>query len=200
MSAIGIYQPGGSLVHRLPAGVKLLLLVAAGAAAFLVDTLPVLGAAVAGVLLLHGVAGHGPRVVWAQLRPVLLVVLVFGLVHGVLNGWRPATLVVGTILVLVMLAGLVSTTTRTTALVEAVVAVLRPLRRLGVDPDRVGLLLGLSVRAVPVVAGLAGEVREAQRARGVRADVRTFGAPFLIRSLRHADALGEALRARGVDD
>jgi biotin transport system permease protein len=200
VSAVGVYCPGESAVHRLPAGAKLLLLVAAGAAAFLVDTLPVLGGAVGVVLLLHVTAGHGPRVVWSLVRPVFLVVAAFGVVHGLLNGWYSAVLVVGTILVLVLLAGLVSTTTRTTALVEAVVAVLRPLRPIGVDPDRVGLLLGLSVRAVPVVAGLAGEVRDAQRARGARADVRSFGAPFLIRSLRHADALGEALRARGVDD
>lgn len=187
-------------MHRAPAGLKLLLLVVAGAAAFLVDGLLVLGGAAVGVLALYVLAGLGPRLLWLQLRPVLWLVLGFGLLHGVLNGWRPAILVVGTIIVLVLLAGLVSTTTRTTALVDALVSVLRPLRRLGVDPDRVALVLGLSVRAVPVVAGIAGEVRDAQRARGVRVDVRTFGAPFLIRSLRHADALSDALRARGVDD
>jgi biotin transport system permease protein len=200
VSSIGVYRPGQSVVHRAPAGLKLLLLVAAGAAAFLVDGLPVLGAAALGVLGLYVLAGLGPRVVWSQLRPLVWLVLGFGALHGLLNGWRPAVLVVGTIVVLVLMAGLVSTTTRTTALVDAMVSVLRPLRPLGVDPDRVALVLGLSVRAVPVVAGIAGEVRDAQRARGVRADVRTFGAPFLIRSLRHADALGDALRARGVDD
>jgi biotin transport system permease protein len=200
MSTIGVYSPGGSVVHRAPAGLKLLLLVAAGAAAFMVDTLVVLAACLVGALLLHAVAGLGPRTVWSQVRPVLWLLLAFGVLHAVLNGWQAAVMVCGTIVVLVLLAGLVSSTTRTTALVDAIVAVLRPLRRVGVDPDRVGLLLGLSVRAVPVVAGLAAEVRDAQRARGVRADVRTFGAPFLIRSLRHADALGEALRARGVDD
>jgi biotin transport system permease protein len=47
----------------------------------------------------------------------------------------------------------VSATTRTTALVDALVALLRPLRPLGVDPDRVALLLALSVRAVPVPSG-----------------------------------------------
>lgn len=200
MSALGVYQPGRSLLHRAPAGLKLVLLVAAGAAAFLVDSLPVLAAAAAAVLLLHWLAGLGLRVVRSSLGPVLWMVLAVGALHAVLNGWRSAVLVVGTIVLLVLLAGLVSSTTRTTALVEAAVSALRPLRRLGVDADRVALLLGLSVRAVPVVLGIAAEVRDAQRARGVRADVRTFGAPFLIRSLRHADELGEALRARGVDD
>jgi biotin transport system permease protein len=200
LSAIGVYQPGMSVVHRAPAGLKLLLLVLVGAATFMVGNLHTLGAALLAVLLLYALAGLGPRVVWRQLRPLVWLVVAFGVFHALLNGWLAALLVVGTILVLVLLAGLVSTTTRTTALVDSIVGALRPLRRVGVDPERIGLLLALSVRAVPVVAGLAGEVRDAQRARGVRADVRTFGAPFLIRSLRHADALSEALRARGVDD
>lgn len=200
MSGLGVYLPRRSLVHRAPAGLKLVLLAAAGAAVFLVDSLPVLAGAAAVVLLLHGAAGLAPRVVWTQLRPLLWVVLAVGVLHAALNGWRAAVLVVGTIVVLVLLAGLVSTTTRTTALVDAMVVVLRPLRCLGVDADRVAMLLAMSVRAVPVVAGIAGEVRDAQRARGARADVRTFGAPFLIRSLRHADGLSDALRARGVDD
>jgi biotin transport system permease protein len=200
VSTLGVYRPGSSWVHRATAGSKLLLLVVAGATVFLVDSLLALAVAAVAVALLYLLAGLAPRVVWSQLRPVVWLVLALGTLHAVLNGWRAAVLVAGTILVLVLLAGLVSMTTRTTALVDAMVAVLRPLRRLGVDADRVALLLGMSVRAVPVVAGIAAEVRDAQRARGSRAGVRTFGAPFLIRSLRHADALGEALRARGVDD
>jgi len=53
---------------------------------------------------------------------------------------------------------------------------------------------------VPVVVGLAEEVREAQLARGLGMSPRAFAVPLVVRSLRHADALGEALAARGVDD
>jgi biotin transport system permease protein len=69
-----------------------------------------------------------------------------------------------------------------------------------VDADRVGLLLALSIRSVPVVAALAAEVRDAQRARGLTSSVRAFAVPLIVRALRHADQLGEALAARGVDD
>jgi biotin transport system permease protein len=74
------------------------------------------------------------------------------------------------------------------------------LRRVGVDPERIGLLLALGVRCVPVVVGLAEQVRDAQRARGLGASPRAFAVPLIVRSLRHADALGEALVARGVED
>jgi len=108
--------------------------------------------------------------------------------------------VVGVIATLVLLAGLVTLTTRTTDLVDAVVTACRPLRVLRVDPERVGLVIALGVRCVPVVVGLAEEVRDAQRARGLAASPRAFAVPLIVRSLRHADALGEALVARGVDD
>ena len=74
------------------------------------------------------------------------------------------------------------------------------LTRIGLDPERIGLLIALSIRAVPVVAGLATEVRDAQRARGLETDLRAFAVPLIIRSLRHADTVAEALVARGVED
>ena len=75
--------------------------------------------------------------------------------------------VVGVLALLVLLAALVTLTTRTTDLVDALVAACRPLRLLGVDPERVGLMLALGIRCVPVVVGLAEDVRDAQRARGL---------------------------------
>ena len=115
-------------------------------------------------------------------------------------GWERAVVVVGVVGALVLLAGLVTLTTRTQDLLDVVVGVVRPLRRVGVDPERVGLLMALAIRSVPVVLGLAEEVRDAQRARGVRPSARAYAAPLIIRAVRHADDLGEALVARGVDD
>ena len=117
-----------------------------------------------------------------------------------LGGPATASRVAGGLLVAVAAAALVTLTTRTEALLDALVGVLRPLRPLGVDPDRVGLVLALAVRSVPVLAGLAAEVREARAARGAERSLRAFAVPFVIRALRHADRLGEALAARGVDD
>ena len=62
------------------------------------------------------------------------------------------------------------------------------------------LVLALAVRSVPVLVGLAADVRQARAARGAERSVRAFAVPFVIRALRHADRLGEALAARGVDD
>ena len=99
-----------------------------------------------------------------------------------------------------LLATLISLTTPTSEIVQALVVLVRPLRRFGIDPDRVGLLLALGIRAVPQVVDLARTIRDAQRARGLTADPRAFAVPLIVRSLRQADLLSDALRSRGIDD
>ena len=68
------------------------------------------------------------------------------------------------------------------------------------DPDRVALVLALTVRAVPVLAGTYAQARDARRARGLERSPRALLVPLVLRTMRHADQLGEALAARGVDD
>ena len=199
-STLGLYRPGSSPVHRLRPGLKLTLLVLAGAGSVFVDEPWQVGVCLLVVGAGYAVAGFSPKVLLQQARPLLWILLLVGGFHLVVNGWHRAVVVTGVILALVLLAGLVTLTSRTTALVDALVTVLRPLRRTGLDPDRIALLLALGIRSVFVVAQIAEEVRDAQRARGLTASPRAYAVPLIIRSLRHADALGEALVARGVDD
>lgn len=200
MTSLGLYVPGGSPLHRMRAGAKLLLMVLAGAASILLDRPWQVALAVVLALGCYLVAGLPLSLALRQVRPLLWVVGVVALFHLVVDGWESAVVFAGVIVLLVLLASLVTLTTRTTDMVDAVVHALRPLRRLGVQPERVGLLMALGIRSVPVVVGLAEEVRDAQRARGLSTSARAFAVPLIVRSLRHADALGDALVARGVDD
>ena len=200
MSTLGLYVPGTSPVHRTPAGAKLLLMLAAGAGSVLLDHAWQVGVAVLVALAGYLVARLPLRMALQQVRPLLWVVGLVAVFHLVVNGWERAVVFAGVIVTLVLLAALVTLTTRTTEMVDAIVRGAKPLRRVGVQPERVGLLLALGIRSVPVVVGLAEEVRDAQRARGLTASPRAFAVPLIVRSLRHADALGDALVARGVDD
>lgn len=196
----GLYRPGRSPLHRAPAGAKLVLLVAAGVASVFVREPVAATCSLVLVLALYLVAGLGPRVIWSQLRPLLLLVLVLGGFQVLVDGPGRAVTVVGVLLALILLATLVTLTTRTVELIDVVVRTLGPLRRVGLDPERIGLALALGVRSVPVILALAQQVREAQLARGLGASPRAFAVPLVVRSLRHADALAEALAARGMDD
>ncbi|MEP7091666.1 MAG: energy-coupling factor transporter transmembrane protein EcfT [Nocardioidaceae bacterium] len=200
MNPLGLYLPGSSVVHRLPAGVKLLTMVAAGVSSVFLRRPWQVAVALGIVLVMYAAAGLSLRVLGRQLRPLVWLGGLTALFHVIVNGWERAFVVVGVLAVLLLLAALVTLTTRTTDLVDAVVRGCRPLQVVRVDPERVGLMIALGIRCVPVVIGLADEVRDAQRARGLTASPRAFAVPLIVRSLRHADALGEALMARGIDD
>ncbi len=200
MSGLGTYSPGDSLLHRLPAGAKLLLLVAAALATHWLDRPWRVAVALLLTGVLYAAARIPPALLVAQVRPLWWLAVVLGAFQWWANGWRTAADVVGVLALLVLLAALVTLTTRTTAMVDTVVRLCRPLRHVGVEPERIGLLLALGIRSVPVMIGLARQVREAQLARGLGTSPTAFAVPLVVRSLRHADALGEALAARGVDD
>lgn len=201
MSAlVGLYRPGASVLHRLPAGVKLSALLVAGACSVLVRTPTQTATAVACVLLGYA-AGRVPiRVVLESLRPLLWVAVPLGLFQVLVVGWPRALVIVGVIVALVLLANLVTLTTRTSDLVDVVVRLSRRFSFLGVNPERVGLMLNLAIRGVPLVVELAAQVREAQHARGQGLSPRAFAVPLIVGALRRADELGDALAARGFDD
>ncbi|MEV1177289.1 energy-coupling factor transporter transmembrane protein EcfT [Nonomuraea sp. NPDC049784] len=196
----GAFVPGDSPLHRLPPGVKLAgLALACTALVLLRSPLSLAGAAVV-VAGLYALSGVGVAAAWAQVKPVRwFAVMLFGMQWAVvdLQGAMSATL---RVVLAVALAGLVTLTTRVSAMMSTLERCLAPARFVGLDPFRLSLLLSLTVRSVPVVAGLATRVREAQRARGVERSLRAFAVPLVVSSLRHADALGEALSARGLDD
>ncbi|MEV0545447.1 energy-coupling factor transporter transmembrane component T family protein [Nocardia salmonicida] len=198
---IGLYCPGDSLLHRLPAGVKLALLLVSILAmtVFVRGPLGVL-VAVAVVVGLFALARVSWRVAFAQVRPVLWMTAIIGVFQLLTTSPQRAVVVCGVLLVSVALAALVTVTTRVTAMLDALTRALGPLRRFGVNPERVSLLLALAIRCVPLLAQIVHDVGEARRARGVSWSATALVTPVLVRALRTADAMGEALAARGVDD
>ncbi len=198
--AVPLFLPGTSVVHRIGAGAKLLILLATGVALTVWRSPWQVGLAFALVLSAYAVARLPIRTLVRQLVGLAWIALPLLAFQWIFASWQTGVGVVGSFVSMVLLAGLVTLTTRTTAMVDVVVRMSGWLRRFGVDPERVGLMLALGIRSVHVVIGLAEEVREAQHARGLRASPRAFAVPLIVRSLRHADRLGEALTARGVDD
>ncbi|MFE4463598.1 energy-coupling factor transporter transmembrane component T family protein [Oerskovia sp. NPDC056781] len=196
----GAYVVGRSLLHRAPAGLKLAALMVCSLALLLVRDAVGVGLAALAVAGLYALAGLGARAAWGQVRPLRVFLPVVFALQWWLMDLTSAAVLSTRLLVLVALAGLVTCTTRVTDLLVAIERGLSPLGLVGVDVERVALVLALALRSVPVVSDLAGRVRDAQRARGHERDVRAFAVPLVVGAMRQADALGEALRARGFDD
>lgn len=187
-----LYRAGNSPIHRLPVWLKLLLL---GFSVWAINAFGkglVQALVVAGiVVLLYLMAGLSVKEIAIQfwrLKWFLLLILLPQLYFaGIGNGSFNAVVVIATIL----LASLISLTTKTSEIVSLIQRITKS--------ESIALLFGLSINAVPLVTGLANQVMETTRARGVRANpVRQLVTLFVV-ALRIADEFGEALAARGVE-
>ncbi|GHP19416.1 cobalt ABC transporter permease [Rhodococcus sp. NKCM2511] len=198
---IGLYRPGDSLLHRMSPGSKLLALTVAILATVIFARTPLeVGVVAVVVAVLFAVARIPAKVALAQLRPVLWMLLIIGVFQVIITTWQRAVVVCGVLIVSVALAALVTLTTRVTDMLDTVTRALGPVRRFGVDPDRIGLLLALAIRCIPLLASIVQEVSQARKARGLQWSMTALATPVLVRALRTADAMGDALVARGVDD
>lgn len=209
MSGLGLYRPGATVLHRAGAGGKLLALLAAGVLAGVAGALT--GApqlALSGALALAGaIAWLVARLPVSLLRPALAPFGVLLVALAAVQWWsRGPEAAAGTaarLVGLLLLAVMVSATTRVSAILDAVIAALGPLRRLGVPTERIGLAVALAIRAIPVLAGGMRRAREARIARQAPGGLRGLpglAVPTVVSAMRTADAMGDALVARGGPD
>lgn len=200
MNPLGLYEPGTSIVHRAPAGWKFLALLVFAVVIFVLNSPLALALAALAVAVAYVVARIPLRRCWQISRLLIPLLAVVFLLQWWMLGLDNAAVVCLRLLTALGVANLFTLTTRVDDLVSAVERGLRPTRRLGVRPEWVGLLVGLTLQAVAALSTIATQVREAQRARNADRSISAFAVPFLVRTLRHADDLGEALAARGVGD
>jgi biotin transport system permease protein len=202
---LALYVPRASPVHRTPAGWKLLALAGLSVLVFAVPTLPVVtGALIAVVTVGLVVAGLPPAALGRQARAVLWWLVALFVLHSVLTDVLTGTLTVLRLLTLVLAAAVVTATTRVTAMVAVVERICCPLEWVGVRPARIGLVIAMALRFIPLISERADRIREAQAARGgsVRGlrGLTTTVVPLLVQVLQLAHTVSEALDARGADD
>jgi biotin transport system permease protein len=202
---LALYVPQGSPVHRTPAGWKLAALTGLSMLVFLVPTLPVVVGALAGVLVLGlGVARLPLAVLGRQARAVLWWLVALFVLHALVTDVLTGAVTALRLLTLVLAAAVVTATTRVTEMVAVVERVCGPLRWVGVRPARIGLVISMALRFLPLISERADRIREAQAARGgstrgVRG-LTTTVVPLLVQVLQLAHTVSEALDARGADD
>jgi biotin transport system permease protein len=196
---LGLYIERNSAIHALAPGVKMLVLALSAVALIAVDDWRVLGAILAAVLALFAVARLPAREVAAQLRPVLFLGLFFFVIHWLLVSWQSGLVTVLRFTILVSLAVLITLTTRISDMVDALESGLRPRRVLGVNPAKVSLMISLAIRFVPLLIDLVREIQAAQRSRGLERSVTAVAVPLIVKTLRMASVLTDAIDARGYD-
>ena len=196
---LGLYIDRNSAIHALAPGVKMLVLALSALVLIAVNDWRVLAAVLAAVLSLFAVAHLPAREVAAQLRPVLFLGLFFFAIHALLVSWQSGLVTVLRFTILVSLAVVITLTTRVSDMVDALEAALRPLRFIGVSPAKISLMISLAIRFVPLLVDLVREIRAAQQARGLERSIVAVAVPLIVKTLRMASVLTDAIEARGYD-
>ena len=185
---LGVYVPGTTIIHRLNPSIKFVsLIVFIIASTIWAHTLTHAGICLAAPLLLLAVAKIPPKIAWGQLWPPLPFLLFLGAFNWWQQGWEKALVVT---LVIMSSIGMAAVLTLTTTVAEMLEALEKAL----------SLALSLTIRLIPLQFATVGEVLDARKARGADFSITAFGAPVMIRSIRRARVIGDALLARGVGD
>lgn len=194
---ISLYFPGHSRLHRLPAGIKL-----SGLAVISIGLYPIqsplwLLPAVLLVIFAYHSLGTGGLARMLIIKPLLpLFVLIFAVQWWTQN-LASALVLLQRMLVLILLANLITLTTRMDAMMDAVLPLLSPLRWLGIRTERIAFAVALLVRFVPVLMAVMLNLLEAWKARGGGRAVWQLAIPMMINAIRLSDHVAEALAARG---
>ncbi len=192
-----LYATPETFFHRLPAGFKLSSLAVAGAGLYFVSSVTATLLMLAVALLCYRLAG---RAVWrrlSDLRSLAILIAALLFLQGWLVGWTAAVIIVSRMATLILLANLVTLTTRLDDMTTAIMPVLRPLRVVGLPPERLSFAMALVIRFVPVLVALAARLQEAWQSRGGGRARWPLAVPLLVNALRMSDQVAEAVAARG---
>lgn len=204
-SPLGAYVARASWLHSAPAGAKLIglfvLAIAVVAVSDAWSTAVFLAIATASAVI----AGlRGPDF-WRVARGFALI----GLPLFAFQWWQLGIVrafeTVGDLLTLILAASAVTASTRVEDMLDTISRALRPVARLwgdqtGLTSDRVALVFAMVIRTIPLLMEIAGETRQAARARGIERSPRARVVPLVLRTVAHAQATGDALTARGLAD
>ncbi|MTD91331.1 MULTISPECIES: energy-coupling factor transporter transmembrane protein EcfT [Corynebacterium] len=198
---LGYYVDADTIIHRIPAAVKFLVLIGFILVTSLaVHTLPWAAASLFLPLVLFPVARIPFRVALGQLVPPLYLLVALAAFQWWQKDLLSAAIMFLTIYAAISAAVLLTLTTKVSEMMDSLDRALAPLGRLGVPVENITLAMSLTIRLLPLMLGTVVEVLDARKARGATASLTAFGTPVIIRSIRRARAMGEALQARGVGD
>ncbi len=196
------YLSATSLLHRLPAGVKLAALAGLSLLILPADDPRLLGGALVLALCVYAALGRRALRRLMLLRPLLPLLVIMFALQAWAGEWTRAGYAAGLasalrILLMVLLADLVTLSTPLQAMMDTLERLLTPLARFGASPRKLALAVALVLRFVPVLMASWHARQEAWRARSTRRPSLALLPGFLAETLRLADQVADALDARG---
>ena len=218
MNPIG-YRCGSTPLHRLDARFKFLLLILLSLSILSAGLLH-LAVLIGALFIVLARLGMSIQSIRTALRPLFLLLLLVFAARALTTPGQPllqtqwmsvsrqgvaaGAVITARMLLVVLLGWTLVVTTRPAEIKAAVEWFLKPFP--GIPRARIGTMLGLLLRLIPLLTAQVGETMDAQRARGVENRknpiyrLRWFATPFLRRCLVCVDHLSMAMEARCYRD
>lgn len=221
-STIGQYFPGNSLLHKMDARMKIVLMMLLMVSIFICKNYLSMGIVAALTLLIVLVSKIKLKIVFKGIKPILVIVLfttILNLFYGtgdVLVQIGKATITKGGLvtaifmslrIILLVIQGLMLTyTTTPTSLTDAIESLLKPLRLFKLDTHSFAMTMTIALRFIPTLSEEVEKIMAAQKSRG--ADVESGGIikrakavvpviiPLFVSSFRRANDLADAMECR----
>lgn len=196
---LSLYYPADSFIHRTPTWLKLVFLALGSVALFFLPN-SYWSVLVVAVPLLGYLAARIPlRLMGTDVLRMALLLVFLLITQLIFNEPHVAATVIARLTTIILAAQLFTRTTRIKHLIATVERLTSPLQPVGVNPYKVALAVALMLSALGQIMGFIRQVRDAQRARGVRLAPWSWVVPVLVLSLKHADDVADALTVRGLD-
>ena len=219
---LGQYFPGNSLLHRMDARVKIVLLFFYIVGIFLFDNNWCYLMNTMLALVLVGVSRISPRVVLKAIKPlwwillltfiiqlfsvpgeVLMKIWIFDLTY---EGLEKGFFISLRLILLIGVSSLLMFTTSPLMLTDALEALFKPLKKVGFPAHELAMMMTIALRFIPTLMEETDKIMKAQKSRGSDIGEGNLSAkaksmipilvPLFISAFRRADELAMAMEAR----
>ena len=219
---LGQYFPGNSLLHRMDARVKIVLLFFYIVGIFLFDNNWCYLMNTMLALVLVGVSRISPRVVLKAIKPlwwillltfiiqlfsvpgeVLMKIWIFDLTY---EGLEKGFFISLRLILLIGVSSLLMFTTSPLMLTDALEALFKPLKKVGFPAHELAMMMTIALRFIPTLMEETDKIMKAQKSRGSHIGEGNLIAkaksmipilvPLFISAFRRADELAMAMEAR----
>lgn len=190
---------GTSWIHRRSAGFKLSTMFIVSLLLFYVPSLLItliFFAITVGLYWLAGFAFYKPIL---QFKSIIWLLLALYILQMLNTNWINAAFIVFRLGTLFLLASLVSLTTPASRILACLERCFTFVKLFGMSPAKISLALSLTLRFITVFSQITHEVREAQKARGLEANIFALIIPVIIRTIKMQDDIANAIDARCYD-
>ncbi len=194
-----LYMDNDTIIHRLSPMLKIVGLIIITTLLLIFDTWSMLGSISIFCGILYLTAKIPLSIMMGQLRFALPMLVFFFIFQLIIHDFWQALFIITRLILILLLGNLLTLTTKTSKLMDSIEYHLRHLSIIGLNPAKISLTFSLCLRFIPILAATTKEVMEAQKARGMHKNMIALIVPIIVRSLKMADEIADAIEARSYN-